>query len=136
MKKLEETNNGYLYAKVSRLECLSWGGMGMCDFCGKDMDEGYLVFVLHSCICPECFNTWIGRSKKYEDDLNYQDERADGWFKAYLGSSLVYPEGFSNRNIRRLQKKNNEILKDIEKLDKVISDGLKDLLSKDSDKSA
>ena len=84
------TPRGFTYLPVSYLDCLSWGGFGICDFCNQNMQHAYLVFVLNSCICSKCFNEWIERSKSYpqEDvdyDLHIQEQYQDAWYKRHLG---------------------------------------------------
>lgn len=55
--ELQKTLRGFTYLPVTRQDCLSWGGFGVCDFCNQNMQHGYLVHVLNSCICSRC--EWI-----------------------------------------------------------------------------
>lgn len=82
---IKKTKQGYMYVEVTNQDCINWGGLGICDNCGKSFDKGYLVFVLSSCICEECFNDWINVAKGYEEDLYFQSLHAESWFKNYLG---------------------------------------------------
>lgn len=86
MHTLETTPRGFTYMPVTYQDCLSWGGFGVCDSCNQNMQYGYLVFVLNSCICSRCLNEWIERSSHYpqEDvdyDLNYQQQHQTEWYK-------------------------------------------------------
>lgn len=86
MKKAEllYTDKGYSYIKCTREDCFNWGGASICDTCGRNMqDNMYLIFILGSAICPECFQDWIKRSKRYEEDIALQKQRHERWYRAY-----------------------------------------------------
>ena len=82
--RIEYTNQGYSYIKVEHDECLEWGGLGICDSCLKPLHPGYLVFILNSCMCEDCFNEWKARAKKYEDDIALQEANHLNYYKAHL----------------------------------------------------
>lgn len=76
------------YIEVSPNEIYSWGGMSVCDYCNKDIeDKGYLIFLLHSCVCRECFEDI---SKRYKDksiqesDKRLQDKYQIDYYKSHL----------------------------------------------------
>lgn len=82
--KLNYTNNGYSYIKCTKEDCFDWGGMAICDNCGETMQEDiYLIYILHSALCKECFEDWAEYSKKYEEDLQLQKQNHLAWYKAY-----------------------------------------------------
>lgn len=86
MHQLQTTPRGFTYMPVTYRDCINWGGFGVCDSCNQNMQYGYLVHVLNSCICSRCLNEWIERSSHYpqEDvdyDLHYQQENQDAWYK-------------------------------------------------------
>ena len=86
MHQINTTPRGFTYMPVTYRDCINWGGFGVCDSCNQNMQYGYLVHVLNSCICSKCLNEWIERSKTYpqEDvdyDLRYQQEHQDAWYK-------------------------------------------------------
>lgn len=86
MRKAEilYTNKGYSYIKCKRQDCLDWGGLAICDSCGKYMeDDVYLIFILGQAFCPECFKEWIGRSKRYNDDIELQKQNHERWYRNY-----------------------------------------------------
>lgn len=78
--KLEKTPQGYTYLPVLPFHIFNWGGLGVCDDCNQDIQQGYLVFILNSCICSSCFNEWIARAKVYPEDLAYQEEHQADWY--------------------------------------------------------
>lgn len=82
--KLQYTDKGYSYIKCTKEDCFNWGGISICDNCGRDMDNDvYLIFILGSALCPKCFENWAKNSKKYADDLKLQKQRHKEWYKAY-----------------------------------------------------
>lgn len=82
--KLEYTKQGYSYMQVTREDCFCWGGMSICDSCGKDMNEEiYLIFVLGQAFCKECFEKWKNRAKICEDDLYLQEQNQERWYMAH-----------------------------------------------------
>ena len=82
--RIEKTQEGYMYAKVSNVDCFRWGGMSVCDTCNEIFNEGYLVFALGRCICPKCFEEFASRHTVYEEDLALQEANYEGWFSYYL----------------------------------------------------
>lgn len=87
--KIKYTPEGFSYVDVTLKDCLSWGGLGICDSCNKGPFENLkLIYVLHDTYCDECFNKWVERAKKYskEDilyDLSIQKNNDIKWYKSY-----------------------------------------------------
>ncbi len=82
--KLKYTDKGYSYIECTREDCFDWGGVGICDYCNKPMyKEVYLIFILGSAYCPECFNEWIKRSERDEEDLYLQKLNHKKWYSAH-----------------------------------------------------
>lgn len=78
--ELQKTPRGFTYLPVTRQDCLSWGVFGVCDFCNQNMQHGYLVHVLNSCICSRC--EWIERSSHYpQEDVDYDLQYQTEWYK-------------------------------------------------------
>ena len=87
---LKTTSNGYTFLPVKREHILNWGGFGVCDFCNGDIEhEGYLVFVLNSSICPDCFNNWLKTSKKYQEDLDLQEAHQSMWYDYHIRAGKI-----------------------------------------------
>lgn len=83
-KKLEYTDKGYSYIKCAKEDCFNWGGLAICDSCGELMNEEvYLIYILGQAFCPKCFFEWIGRSKRYEEDLALQKQNHERWYRGY-----------------------------------------------------
>lgn len=82
--KLSYTKKGYSYIKCTKHDCYNWGGIAICDYCGKPMEnEVYLIFVLARAYCPICFKEWMKRSKRYEDDIELQNRIQERWYLNY-----------------------------------------------------
>ncbi len=86
---MQKTNRGFTYLPVSSKQCISWGGFAVCDFCNTPFEEGYLVFILNSCLCPNCMSGWLKRQRKYpkkdvQQDLAYQEAHQDAWYNWHL----------------------------------------------------
>lgn len=72
-----KSEQGYVVYRCILPEIRSWGGLGICDFCGKFNRIGYLVPVLNSCICPSCFDEWNNAHTMYPEDLPYEKQKCD-----------------------------------------------------------
>ena len=81
--KLKYTKSGYSYIKVNKEDCFNWGGISICDDCNEFMNESYLIFILGRALCKKCFEDWTKKSKRYEEDLRFQNERHLAWYKAH-----------------------------------------------------
>lgn len=91
MNKIEYTERGFDFVKVSPLDIINWGGFCVCNGCnGQFLEEDmYLVYVLGDCYCKKCFDEWVERSKSYsqedvEEDLRFQKEHSFQWYKYHL----------------------------------------------------
>lgn len=81
LKKMKYTDQGYSYIECTREECFSWGGAAICDYCNKNMFEKvYLIYILGQAYCPKCFKQWLKRSKRYEEDLQLQNQNHERWY--------------------------------------------------------
>ena len=74
MKKLK-TKNGLTAYKVTLEENQTIGGFGICDECGKETEEGYLVPVLNHYQCEGCFENFSKRAKRYPEDDHIEQRR-------------------------------------------------------------
>ncbi len=86
---IKTTNKGFTYLPVSYLHCLNWGGFAVCDLCNTPFEEGYLVFILNSCLCPSCFSDWEFRQSHYPDDdviqdLAFQEANQTPWYDRHI----------------------------------------------------
>lgn len=83
-KKIEYTKQGYSYVRCNNKECYSWGGACICDNCSKVMHNNiYLIYVLNSAICENCFKEWIEDARKYEEDLQLQKQNHINYYNFY-----------------------------------------------------
>lgn len=60
---------GYIAYEVSSFETFLLGGAGICDHCNKHAVIGYLVPILNSWLCPQCFEEWKARAIYYPEDI-------------------------------------------------------------------
>ena len=79
--KLNYTKNGYSYIKCTKEDCFRWGGYAVCDSCGKDMEDCYLIFILAQAFCKNCFKDWLKNNKRYEEDLMIQNQNHIKWYE-------------------------------------------------------
>ena len=82
--KVKYTPQGYSYIECNRYDCFSWGGAAVCDSCGKNMqDKVYLIYILNSAYCPECFKEWEKSATKFKEDLSNQNKYDTKWFQVH-----------------------------------------------------
>lgn len=79
MATIITNKKGFGVIRTSSIECLSWGGMAICDSCNKAANPGYLVCVLNHWLCADCFKDWYKHAKRYQEDIPYEERR----FKEY-----------------------------------------------------
>ena len=76
------------YIEVNMYEIYDWGGICKCDNCNRDIvDKGYLIFLLNSCICEECFSNIVRRYRDINlshDDKSIQSYLHSDFYKNYL----------------------------------------------------
>lgn len=72
MAKVIVNPKGFKVIKTTMSECLTWGGMAICDHCNHSAREGYFVAVLNHWVCPECYKEWYNSAKVYEEDKHYE----------------------------------------------------------------
>ena len=61
------------------------GGRGICDWCGNHSKKGFLIAVLNSYYCPECYAKFDSSSKMYEEDLPVE-KRHVAYFDTVFGT--------------------------------------------------
>lgn len=86
---MQTTSRGFTYLPVTHDQCISWGGFAVCDFCNTSFQQGYLVFILNSALCPECMADWLKRQQSYstedvKEDLAFQEANQDAWYNWHL----------------------------------------------------
>lgn len=68
------------------LEMVGIGSYGVCDFCGNPDGKGYLIPVLNSWFCPECYEKWKKTAIWFPQDADYETKKFQLYSKA-LGIS-------------------------------------------------
>ncbi len=66
------TDIGYIAYRATADELSEIGGNGMCDACGRYSYHGYLIPVLNSYYCPECYRDFCSRARFYPDDIGHE----------------------------------------------------------------
>ncbi len=77
MAKIVENKKKFIVFETSLDECLSWGGIGVCDHCNKKASTGYLVAVLNHWVCKECYDNWLINAINYPEDRPYEKKTAE-----------------------------------------------------------
>ena len=67
-----ENPKGFKVINTTAVECLKWGGFGVCDHCNQSSNEGRFIAVLNHWVCPECFDKLLKRAVVYEEDKPYE----------------------------------------------------------------
>ena len=88
MAKIIDNPKGFKVIETSMTECIDMGGMAVCDNCNQCSDKGYLIAVLNSWFCPQCYNEWMEEAVRYEDDVIYE-HKTFNYYKDILKSNLV-----------------------------------------------
>ena len=79
MSKLKYTPQGFSYIDIGLDDCLRWGGMGICNSCGKGpFKKLKLVYVLTDTYCKNM------SKQDVEHDLKIQDENHIRWYRYHL----------------------------------------------------
>lgn len=96
-KELSTTSRGFTYLPLSYE---GRGGMRECDICKNYMQQAYLVFAIHRCVCPRCFDEWLKHSETFSQNsvkhfLKAQQERhQDEWYEYQIYRMVMYDKGF------------------------------------------
>ena len=89
MGKIKYTPQGFSYVDVNLLEIINWGGIGICNGCGRGpFLEMKLVYVLTDTYCDKCFRECLKNfaqmpKEDIEYDLKIQKEYDVKWYKAH-----------------------------------------------------
>lgn len=74
MAKIIENKKGFKVIEVSMMECIIWGGYGICDSCNEPMGKrGYYIAVLNWVMCEKCYHEWLERAENYPEDRQIED---------------------------------------------------------------
>lgn len=72
--KTVKNEKGFKVIGMSLLEVSEiFGGLGICDSCNDCSRDGYYIAVLNSWYCPECYEQWIKRAKRYKEDIPIEE---------------------------------------------------------------
>lgn len=84
--RVKRTQGGAAYIELNNEEIINkLHGLAICDSCNaKNMQNGYLIPILNSVYCKECFDKWASRSKLYSEDEAYELDKISA-FSEVLG---------------------------------------------------
>ena len=72
--KVVENSKGFRVIEMSMVEVNGLlGGLGICDSCNNASFTGYYIAVLNSWFCPQCYEDWLKRAKRYEEDIPIEE---------------------------------------------------------------
>jgi len=60
------------------------GGGGICDFCNKYSEKGYLIPVMNRYHCPACYEKYTKNSKAYPEDRRIE-QKGERYFDSVFG---------------------------------------------------
>ena len=90
--RIKYTPRGFSYVEITPSECLSWGGMCVCNGCnGQFLDKNlYLIWALGDVYCKDCFEDFLKDEQNLsqedvDSDLKYQKEEDLEYYRAHLG---------------------------------------------------
>lgn len=68
----EITSKGFKVLSVTKEQCESWGGLGICDWCNSIPTNGKYIAVLNHYYCLPCYEAWHKRAVNYPEDRPYE----------------------------------------------------------------
>lgn len=86
---VKQTPKGHKYIEVSLKQMVGpLKGLGICDSCCvTQMSTGFLIPVLNSVYCKECFDQWNSEAKFYKEDVDYENMKTQQFVHVLKGSS-------------------------------------------------
>ena len=85
-----KTKNGLTAYFTTIGEINSIGGLGICDDCGSmPRLGGYLVPILNNWQCPDCYEEWQARAKRYPEDDEFEQEMIK-YYESVLEVDPIY----------------------------------------------
>lgn len=76
MARIVENEKGFKVIEVPRIEIVSklakYGSVGICDSCNTSPTNGNYIAALNRWYCPECYNEWLTRATRYQEDIPYE----------------------------------------------------------------
>lgn len=83
MAEIIENKKGFKVIRVSLLKIQrNFRGLGICDWCGDDLETAIYIPVMHSCYCDECYKDWIKRAVNHPEDHDFEN-------RAFIGAKKL-----------------------------------------------
>lgn len=84
MAELFTNEKGFKIFKVNVSEIMeAFGGFGICDWCNGEKFDNYYIPVLNHTYCPECYEKWLERTRRYKQDIPFENKMVK-WAKEQL----------------------------------------------------
>lgn len=86
---MKEVKNekGFLVLEVTRSELVGalseYGCIGICDMCCVSPEVGFYVAVLNQWLCKECYNEWMQRATRYQEDIPYEERNYETYKRLF-----------------------------------------------------
>lgn len=88
MKKIK-SKAGYIALKATSKDMKKFDSAGRCDYCNVIEKTGYLIPILNSYYCPECYKNWDDRNTTYDEkDSDIEEIRLD-YYEEKLESNIM-----------------------------------------------
>lgn len=82
MAKQVENEKGFLVIETSLTECVEKiGGVGICDSCNSSSFSGCYIAALNCWYCPKCYQEWLSKARRYEEDIQIEQRNFDYYSK-------------------------------------------------------
>lgn len=86
---MKEVKNekGFLVMEITRAELVSklaqYGCIGVCDSCMESPEVGYYVAVLNQWFCKKCYEEWLQRAERYQEDIPYEERNYETYKRLF-----------------------------------------------------
>lgn len=71
MKKIK-SKAGHIVYELKAEELLIIRSPGICDFCGRESNSGFLIVVINEWVCPKCYRDWEKTATYYPEDAHIE----------------------------------------------------------------
>ena len=83
MAEVFKNDKEFLILKISSIEIVMYGSLGICDSCNQTDYTGYFVAVLNYWLCPKCYEEWMDNAIYYPEDAPYERRTFEQYKKLF-----------------------------------------------------
>ena len=73
-----EITRAELVSKFAQYCCI-----GVCDSCMESPEVGYYVAVLNQWFCKKCYEEWLQRAERYQEDIPYEERNYETYKRLF-----------------------------------------------------